>query len=423
MPIKRGIEVLVVGAGPVGLFSALTLARSGIKVAIVDEQFRTAARSYACALHPRALSLLDEVGLAGTLGTRGQRLDRIAFYEGADLRVEVALDGLPGKFPYLMVLPQQALEDALESRLRAEGVPVLWSHRVANVTVDAVGATVRLEKLEKSSSGYGVQTSEWIVSKEEEVRVPFVIGADGHRSRVRRALGLKLSALGPPQLFAVWELSSDGLEMREARVTLTEGKVSVLWPLGHGWWRVAVEIDEAEPFEAIREKSRLLALVGDTTSLHFDPARLKELTQQRVPGFRIARHPDVAWSMAVRFERALATAYGRETAWLVGDAAHLAPPVATQSMNVGLFEAKTLADEVAVVVRGAPRERLDAWAKARRDEIEDILAGRLRAGAGAAPFVKANAVAIADALPVSGPARAPLLAQLGLEKEEGRVAS
>ena len=55
-------EVLVVGAGPVGLCTALLLAEAGIETVIIDRETRTAARSYACALHPGSLELLDRLG-------------------------------------------------------------------------------------------------------------------------------------------------------------------------------------------------------------------------------------------------------------------------------------------------------------------------------------------------------------------------
>ena len=55
---KRHSEILVVGAGPVGLYTALLLAEQGLDVEIVDGQWSTAARSYALALHPRSLELL-----------------------------------------------------------------------------------------------------------------------------------------------------------------------------------------------------------------------------------------------------------------------------------------------------------------------------------------------------------------------------
>ena len=60
---KHKSEVLVVGAGPVGLFAALALADRGLGVEIIDGQFQTAANSYALALHPGSLALLGQVGL------------------------------------------------------------------------------------------------------------------------------------------------------------------------------------------------------------------------------------------------------------------------------------------------------------------------------------------------------------------------
>jgi glycine/D-amino acid oxidase-like deaminating enzyme len=60
-------EVLVVGAGPVGLFTALRLAGSGLRVQLIDQEPRTAGRSYACALHSRTLQLPNEEGLAGRM--------------------------------------------------------------------------------------------------------------------------------------------------------------------------------------------------------------------------------------------------------------------------------------------------------------------------------------------------------------------
>jgi 2-polyprenyl-6-methoxyphenol hydroxylase-like FAD-dependent oxidoreductase len=59
-------EALVVGAGPVGLTAALLLAKAGIETRIIDREHQTASRSYACALHPSALSLLSRLGLTGS---------------------------------------------------------------------------------------------------------------------------------------------------------------------------------------------------------------------------------------------------------------------------------------------------------------------------------------------------------------------
>lgn len=84
-------EVLVVGAGPVGLLSALLLAEAGIAVRIIDREQRTTTRSYACALHSRTLSLLARLRLAEPLLAQGRRVDSFAFYEGAQRRAASTL--------------------------------------------------------------------------------------------------------------------------------------------------------------------------------------------------------------------------------------------------------------------------------------------------------------------------------------------
>src|SRR5450759_4929123 len=65
-------EVLVVGAGPVGLLTAILLAEAGIEVRIIDREGCTTSRSYACALHPRTLKLLEGMGLAAPVLEAGR---------------------------------------------------------------------------------------------------------------------------------------------------------------------------------------------------------------------------------------------------------------------------------------------------------------------------------------------------------------
>ena len=83
---KHETEVLIVGAGPVGLFTALLLAEHGVRVQIVDEQWRTGAHSYALALHPHSLKLLEQVGLAAAVLEHGYRVRSVALSDGAERR-------------------------------------------------------------------------------------------------------------------------------------------------------------------------------------------------------------------------------------------------------------------------------------------------------------------------------------------------
>src|SRR5262245_51243195 len=124
-------EVLVVGAGPVGMLTALLLAESGIAVKIIDRESRTAAHSYACALHPRTLTLLDQLGLAAKVLKSGRRIETVAFYEGESRRAEVKLSELSTDFPFVVVLPQSELEELFEGkRNQKRRIDVQWKHRL-----------------------------------------------------------------------------------------------------------------------------------------------------------------------------------------------------------------------------------------------------------------------------------------------------
>src|ERR1041385_9262024 len=99
---KDQTEVLVVGAGPVGLLTGILLAEHGIDFQVIDSEERTAARSYACALHPSSLQLLHRLGLSEALLRHGRRIPKIAFYDGESCRAEINFSQLGGDFPFLL---------------------------------------------------------------------------------------------------------------------------------------------------------------------------------------------------------------------------------------------------------------------------------------------------------------------------------
>src|SRR5579871_2979666 len=105
MSRKDETEVLVVGAGPAGMLTALVLAGEGIRVKIIDKECRTATHSYACVLHPGTLQALEHVGLAEEITSLGRPIETVAFYEGESRQAEIRLSKLAGNFPYALVLP------------------------------------------------------------------------------------------------------------------------------------------------------------------------------------------------------------------------------------------------------------------------------------------------------------------------------
>ncbi|HYU35598.1 MAG TPA: FAD-dependent monooxygenase [Thermoanaerobaculia bacterium] len=383
MTLERTIDALVVGAGPVGLTAALTLVRDGHRrVEIIDEAERRTGLSYALALHPAALDGLAELGVGAELMARGNRVDRVALYDGAVRRAELDLGRLERAHPFVLVVPQSELEQVLLAALKDSGVEVRWRHRLSRLDAGGDGPVAcSIDRIDSDSSGYAVAHTGGVVGKSFDREIPLVIGADGHGSLVRRQLGIEREAAGPSGTVAVFELDGESLPAdlpgdgarRELRITFAGGLRSVWWPLPGERTRLGFELPEDEDPTAARGKSRLPSIVPWLAST-LDDGKLHELAAERLPW-----HPEptgrLMWSVAVRFERALAASFGCGRVWLAGDAAHLAFPFGVQSMNEGILEARELAARCGRILTGTePLSSLEEYGSARLARWKALLA-------------------------------------------------
>ena len=329
-------EVLVVGAGPVGLVAALFLQQHGVRVEVVDMHQRTTQHSYALAIHPRTLRILDEAGLSEGLIGAGRKLTKVAYYDGGERRAEIDYSALASKHPYLLVLRQSLLERAAEEALRQKKVKVLWGHRLESLAADGATLRAKIAKLDQVASGYPIARSEWIVAQTETIRPDYVIGADGYDSAVRRMSGIEMEEHGVGQIFSVYEIEAAGELPAEVRVILDPDLASVYWPLEEGRCRWGFQVRDASDHEASME-------------------RLEQLIAARAP-WCTARPTQIYWSTLGLFQRRLTRSFGKGGVWLAGDAAHQAAPVGVHSMNSGLVEARELAARMMRILRaGGPR--------------------------------------------------------------------
>lgn len=315
------------------------------------------------------------------------------------------------------MLPQAALERILEDELRTMGVKVHWNHRVARITPSADGpARVVVAKLGKESLGYVIAEDAAVVTKELDYDADVVIGADGHRSVVRQNLFIDYPEVSPADIFTVFETELFDPFPSQARVGLTADTANVVWPLPDKGCRFGFQLEETdEPIEP-RFKRRLLVELHDAKFRTVPKERLGELIKTRLPWFE-GDVRSVVWSAVIRFERRLASAYGKHNVWLAGDAAHLGNPLSGHSMNVGLLEGVDLATIAGKVVRGAASiADLEAYGRRRREtwlELSDV--GK---GAETLPecdeWVAANRERICTSLPAAGPDLSRLARAIGL---------
>jgi 2-polyprenyl-6-methoxyphenol hydroxylase-like FAD-dependent oxidoreductase len=390
-------EVLVVGAGPVGLAAALFLQRHGVRVEIVDMHQRTTQHSYALAIHPRTLRMLDEAGLAGELIAAGRKLTRVAYYEGRERRAEIDYERLASAHPYLLVVRQSVLERIVNEALVGHKRRVLWAHRLQGLAIDGAALRAEVAQLDQVATGYPVARTEWLVARSETIQPAYVIGADGYNSAVRRMAHIEMDEHGVSQIFSIYEIEAAGELPAEVRVVLDPDLTSVYWPLEQGRCRWGFQIPDASGHDA-------------------SMARLEQLIAARAPWFT-GRPKQIYWSTLASFASRLAQSFGRGGVWLAGDAAHQAAPVAVHSMNSGLIEARELAARISAILRSAgTASLLQTFAAEMHDRWQWLLDGgrAVRALPGADPWVRQKAARIFACIPASGDDLEPLLKQIGL---------
>ena len=410
-------EVLVVGAGPVGLLAALELAEAGLGVQIIDRETRTTARSYACALHPRTLRLLDRMGLAAALLEHGRKIETVAFYDRQSRRAEMKLSAAGGEFPFLLILPQSAFEDVLEERLRKAGVSVRWNHRFEDLEEQGDQVTATVAELGATATGYIVPHWETMVKRQFQVRARFLVGADGAGSHVRQRLGIEQTRVAGPDFFAAYEFEPEGKADGELCVVLDDTTTNVLWPLPGNKYRWTFQMVSSEAPAEFPEKERRTVRFAQPTVDEEIRQYVEKVAKQRAPWFT-AGVKSISWCTDVAFEQRMARQFGRNRCWLAGDAAHQAGPVGVQSMNVGLSEAAALVEGLRKVLRDrAPLESLSAYQRQGEEEWRRLLGltGGLKSRKDTDAWVAERRARILPCLPASGTELAQLAGQLRLD--------
>lgn len=417
MTSETKTEALVVGAGPVGMLTALVLAKGGVQTEIVDQNQGPAARGYACALHPGTLALLDRLGLARELIELGRRIDTVAFYEGTERHAELNLGELGGPFPFVLVLPQSTLEEHLEYALeRQAGLKVNWKHRLTGLEHGAGAEVVAtVEKLAHTSRGYIVPHWEWMVERTDHRHAEFVIGTDGYHSLVRGLIGSEQEQVASAA-YAEQDFTTSTPAGHELRVVAGDHALGALWPLSEQRCRWVFQLPDESAAEELPAKEHRALHFEEPEADHAVRERLRQWTRDHAPWFT-SEVGEIEWAASLRFESWRARSFGRDQVWLAGDAGHQTGPVGMQGLNIGLHEAVELGETVRRVIRdGAPESVLAAYDRSRDMEWRHMLGldGGLHPVTSIPSWADSRASTLLPCIPASGNELAMLLKQLGL---------
>lgn len=386
-------RVLVVGAGPVGLVAAIRLRERGVAVRIVDEQSAESKRTYPVILHPGTLHILASLGVTAPLEWRGRFIKHLTVYANDLRRVTLDLPSAEQVAPGAMTLPQDVLRQGLVNRLSDLGTEIEWQTRLGALEQSEGFVRVRLARRERVEGNTSSLQPEWLDVESETLEVDFVVGADGVRSTVRKALGAEMVERGPRQAYAFYDMH-DPHAGTEAHLVLSPGRACTVYPLQG-------------------ELSRFSFQVPVRMSQAPGVSELRALLTARMPWY--ASDPGkFEWSGAADFCPALTTSFGERRVWLAGDAAHSTGPLGGQSLNVGMHEADDLARRISKNLADGPGPLGSGYAEQRRIEWQRLFGEGPSAPtfARAPAWVSRHMAQLLPSLPVSGDDLDDVLEQL-----------
>ncbi|WP_394249249.1 FAD-dependent oxidoreductase [Arthrobacter pityocampae] len=324
-------DVIVVGGGPVGLYTALLLRQAGLDAVVLERRTERSSHSRAIGIHPPALRALATGGISDDLRARGVRIrDGIARSAGRDVGT-ISFAALPGEERYVLAVPQAVTEEILEGRLE-DGFPGTLRRGVAVVTTHDAGDHVLAVTREQGGDAV--------------LQARLVIAADGARSSIRDDAGIRASSRRYPDCYVMGDFLDTTDDGDDAVLYLETGGIVESFPLPGGIrrWVVRVGSPEERPTAV-----GLTQLIRERTGVGVDPA-----TNSMLSAFE------------VRSRLARRVVAGRVV--LVGDAAHEVSPIGGQGMNLGWLDAVELVPIIAASLRDGQdvAVRLARYEKDRR---------------------------------------------------------
>ena len=331
-------QIVVVGAGPVGLWLAAEVRLAGVEVTVLEARAAATRHSRGPTIHPRTIELLDCRGLAEPFLAEAVRIPS-GHFGGLPRRMDFG--ALDTTFPFTLALPQVRTEELLEQRALAAGVRIERGHAVRGLDQDEDGVTLTVE----GPAG------------RRSVRAEYVVGCDGTRSTVRTAAGIdfpgtdavKWGWLGDVEL-------DDPPQNRVLSVDGPHGNMIVI-PLPGGLYRLVGNDPSGDG-------------VHDPDELTLDEMRS---AVRRIAGTDFGMR-DPRWLSRFGNAARLASTYRQGRVLLAGDAAHMHYAAGGVGLNVGVQDATNLGWKLAAVAGGhAPETLLDTYHHERHPVGVDLL--------------------------------------------------
>lgn len=337
-------QVLVVGAGPVGLFMAAELNRHGVSCRIVDKNDGPTHDTRAAAIQARTLEILESIGLADEFVRVGNVCHAKATYTSDHKLIKyLTFDELDSAFPFVLQLPQSQTERMVAGYLARLGTEVERRVELVAFEQDEDGVRATLQRPD---------------GRQETANVAYLVACDGAHSTVRHALGVPFSGDDYPTDLISADVQVDWKLPRDEQLSFfaAEGMLT-FFPLPGG-------------------RAAIVADIGPAQGDHPPPGEpaledLQALFSARTPGGVLS---DPIWSVRYRVHGRQAERYRVGRVFLLGDAAHVCSNIGGQGMNAGMQDAYNLGWKLGLVLNGgSPASLLDSYHPERHQAGRDML--------------------------------------------------
>ena len=316
--------VLIVGAGPVGLALALDLARRGVPSVILEMHNTLSAGSRAICWSKRSLEICNRLGVGDRLREKGVMWNVGKVYAGAGTEPLYSFDLLPDKqqkYPAFVNLQQYYAEEFLIDEIAGyPAIEVRWQHEVVATDNGPDGAAVTVR----------TQDGDYRLSCD------YLVAADGHRSPVRKQLGLDFEGRVFEDHFLIADVKMQAPFPAERRFwfdpPFNPGQTALLHKQADDVWRIDFQmgwdIDRDEALQEENVGAKVRAFLGDDIDFEYD------------------------WVSIYTFQCRRMADFIHDRVIFVGDAAHLVSPFGARGANGGLQDADNLAWKLALVLNG-----------------------------------------------------------------------
>jgi 2-polyprenyl-6-methoxyphenol hydroxylase-like FAD-dependent oxidoreductase len=334
-------DVLIVGAGPVGLALAIELQRNRIPHVIIDKLPEGANTSRAVAIHARTLEALELCGVTRDLVARGVQVPIFRLRDRDRLLVEISFSEIPSRYPFVLMLPQDQTEQILSNHLRAAGGDVARPWEAIHIEDKDDGFVNVITEQD------GTQAS---------VRARYVAGCDGMHSFVRDWAGIQYEGGSYQEGFF---LADAGIDWppgpTEVSLFYSPHGIMVIAPLADGQYRIVAALDNPPPDASAADVQKIL--------------------DERGPGIGYARVENVTWNSRFMIHHRIAQSMRKNRLILAGDSAHVHSPAGGQGMNTGIQEAIGLGQALNFVLAGRDEDqtRLEEWSKSRLEIAKRVV--------------------------------------------------